>query len=290
VKSLRRIVAACAPLVLAGSVTASAQETPPLVPPIEPDRPDITNGTHIVGAGLLQIEFGGLYTRSGGTQRSFGSPVTARFGVFDWLELRIGSDGLLSQSGDTPVTGIGNTQVGAKLRLWADPGGLPVLSILPTVNLPTADAASGLGSGSADYTVALLTGTDLGRHAHVDVNYGIGAVGGGTDRPHYAQHFASISVSDAISDNWNPYVEAFWYSRQDIDGGSVTAIDGGAIYQIGARYALDGGVQIGLSHDAPAFAAFGGITIVVGNIFRDEGAVGRQRAAPNHGGRPAAKK
>ncbi len=33
----------------------------------------------------------------------------------------------------TSVGGLGNVQIGAKLRLFADPGGVPVLSILPTV-------------------------------------------------------------------------------------------------------------------------------------------------------------
>ncbi len=120
---------------------------------IEPDRPDVTNGTHIVGTGLLQIEFGGLFTRGAGSASAFGSPFTARVGVLEWLEARIGTDGLLTQADDSGrVTGIGNTQLGAKLRLWADPGGVPVLSILPTINLPTASADKGLGSGVADYT------------------------------------------------------------------------------------------------------------------------------------------
>src|SRR5581483_2503385 len=146
-----------------------APQDPSSAETVEPDRPDVTNGTFIVAEGLLQLEFGGLYTRASRTDRSFGSPVTARLGVFDWLELRLGSDGLLSHADQTGrESGIGNTQIGAKLRLWADPGGLPVVSILPAVNLPTANSERGLGSGSADYTIAMLTGTDVGRHAHVD--------------------------------------------------------------------------------------------------------------------------
>ena len=134
-------------------LAAGAQEA------IEPDRPDVTNGTHIVDIGLLQIELGGLFTRAAPGDRQLGTPFTARVGVFEWLEARFGTDGLLTQTdGFTSVTGIGNMQVGAKLRLWADPGGIPVLSILPTVNVPTASTQKGLGSGVADYTLAVLTG------------------------------------------------------------------------------------------------------------------------------------
>lgn len=240
--------------------------------PIEPDRPDVTNGTHIVGTGLLQVEFGGLYTRAAPGQQAFGSPFTARIGLFDWLEARIGTDGLLTHTdGDSHGTGMGNVQLGAKLRIWAERGGVPGLSILPTINLPTADAEKGLGSGDADYTIALLTGTDVGARGHVDFNYGIGSIGAGGGRPHFAQHLASVSASLAAGDRWNPYVESFWFSRQDADGGAMSAIDAGAIYTMSPRLALDGGLQVGVSRAAPDLAAFGGVSIVVGRVLGGHG-------------------
>lgn len=277
-----------AALLLWFAAPARPQDPPPDV--IEPDRPDVTNGTHIVDIGLLQIEIGGLYTRPVAGQHGFGSPFTARVGLYDWLEARIGTDGLLLlNDGTGPVTGLGNVQVGAKLRLWADPGGLPVLSVLPTVNLPTASAAKGLGSGSADYTLAVLTGTDIGRHGHVDVNYGIGAIGAGADEPHFIQHLVSVSASAAASDNWNPYGEVFWFSRQEPDGTGVAAFDVGAIYELGARFAIDGGVQFGVSRDAPGFAAFGGLSIVVGDILGNHGVHARQRKTQERAARRAAR-
>jgi len=255
---------------------------------IEPDRPDVTNGTHIVDIGLLQIEMGGVYTRAAAGQREFGSPFTARVGLSDSLEVRFGTDGLLTESdGVVHATGFGNIQIGAKLRLWPDPGGAPAVSLLTAVTLPTASAAKGLGSGSTDYTLALLTGADVGRHGHIDVNYGIGDVGAGNGQPHFVQHLVAVSASAAASDNWNPYVEAFWFSREDAGGRAMTAFDAGAIYQLGARYALDGGLQFGISRNAPAFAAFGGVSLVVGEILGSRGAVGRQRQAQRRAARRA---
>jgi hypothetical protein len=266
---------ACVVLLFTAAVCGAQEQTREEV---EPDRPDVTNGTHIVDTGLLQLEIGGLYTHAGASQHALGTPFTARVGLFEWLEARIGTDGLLTQTdGFTSVTGIGNVQVGAKLRLWADPGGIPVLSILPTVNVPAASSQKGLGSGTADYTLTLLTGTDIGRHAHIDVNYGVGSIGAGDSDPRFIQHLVSVSASDAISDNWNPYVEAYWFSQQEASGAAVTAIDAGAIYELGARYAIDGGVQIGISRTAPPFAVFGGISIIVGDILGSHGVHARQR-------------
>ncbi|HXD75031.1 MAG TPA: transporter [Vicinamibacterales bacterium] len=232
---------------------------------IEPDRPDVTNGTHIVSPGLVQIEFGGMYTRDTAEQSGGTSPFTIRIGVADWIEARFGADGLTTQNGpDANGTSFGNIQVGAKLRLWADPGGAPVLSILPNINLPTADATKGLGSGDADYTIALLTGTDIRKRGHIDVNYGVGAIGAGQGRPHYVQHLISASISDAVTDRWNPYVEVFWFSRTDVDTSPETAIDTGVIYELGSHLALDGGVQFGVAGPASNFGVFGGISVVLG--------------------------
>src|SRR5207248_5706741 len=133
--------------------------------------------------------------------------------------------------------------------------GLPVLSILPTVNLPAASAEKGLGSGDADYTIALLTGTDVGERGHIDINYGIGSIGAGAGLPHFVQHLVSVSASLAASARWNPYAESYWFSRQDVEGGAMTAVDIGAIYTASPRLAFDGGIQFGVSRAAPDIAA-----------------------------------
>jgi len=258
--------------VIAAAQPAAAQET------IEPDRPDVTNGTHIVGIGLLQVEMGVNYVRSGSTHGAFGSPITARVGLTDWLEARIGTDGVVTQSnGENRQTGIGNTNVSAKLRLWADPGGVPVLSVLPAINFPTADASRGLGSGDPDYLLQLLTGSDIGRHWHADVNYGIGRIGAGQNQPHFTQHLASLSVSAAAGDSLNPYIETFWLSQVDPHGAAVMAIDGGAIVELGARYAVDGGMQVNLTGSPHDVSVFGGLSMIVGDILGNHGVHARQR-------------
>jgi hypothetical protein len=254
-----------ASLLIAATLAFAAPASAQTGEGIEPDRPDVTNGTHIVPPGLVQIEFGGMYTRDTPGATGSSSPFTIRVGLSDWLEARVGADGLTTESGpDASATGFGNVQVGAKLRLWAEPGGAPVLSILPAINVPTADSAKGLGSGDADYTVALLTGTDIARRGHIDVNYGIGAIGAGQGRPHFVQHLISASLSEAVTDRFNPYVEVFWFSRTDIDGTPETALDTGVIYELGSRFAIDGGVQVGIGGPAANFGAFAGLSIIVG--------------------------
>ena len=44
------------------ATSACAQES---ADAIQPDRPDVTNGTRIVPTGIVQVVFGGLYMRTG---------------------------------------------------------------------------------------------------------------------------------------------------------------------------------------------------------------------------------
>ena len=258
-------LAAAALLALPAALASAQEPSQEASEAIQPDRPDVTNGTRIVPTGIVQLEIGGLYSRTGPGATAANSPLTVRVGLTDWIEARIGTDGLTTQNiSGSGATGFGNVQLAAKLRLWAEPGGAPVLSILPTINLPTADASRGLGSGDADYTVAVLTGTDFLRRGHVDINYGIGAIGAGQGRPHFVQHLLSASVSEAVTDRWNPYIELFWFSRSDIDGTSVTSLDTGVIYELGSHFAIDGGVQFGVGGPSTDFGAFGGVSMIVG--------------------------
>jgi Putative MetA-pathway of phenol degradation len=282
--AIRIACAVC--LIVAGPAYAQPPAPqPPQTPqdatqPLEPDRPDVTNGTHIVDVGLLQMEVGFLVNRTGAGSKNTSTPTTFRVGLTDWLEVRFGGDGFVSATDpDGSASGIGNVQLGAKIRLWADPGGIPVLSILPSINLPAASSSKGLGSGQSDYTLALLTGTDFLTRGHVDVNYGVGKIGTGPGFHRFSQHLLSTSASAEIPGPVTPYAEYFWLSRQDPKGGHVSAVDTGAIYVITPRFAIDGGVQWGLSPAAPSFSAFGGLSVVIGNILGDHGVHERQRQA-----------
>jgi Putative MetA-pathway of phenol degradation len=251
----------------------------PALAPIEPDRPDVTNGTNIVEVGLLQVEAGAQHVRLG-TQRNVGTPLMIRVGLLEWLELRASTDGFLYQTNNSSsVSGGGNVQVGAKVRLFAEPGGIPVLSILPTLNLPVASVSKGLGSGDSDATLVVLSGTDLGRTSHIDLNYGIGAIGAGQGRPHFTQHLISVSFSHSVTEQLSPYIEGFWFSRQEPQGGRVFSVDAGAIQAFTTRLAIDGGVAVGLTRAAPALSVFGGLSVILGDVLGDHGVIARQRRA-----------
>jgi hypothetical protein len=110
-----------------------------------------------------------------------------------------------------------------------------------------------------------MTGRDVGPRAHVDTNYTIGAIGDAGGRGHFVEQVLSASMSLTVTERLSPYFEGFGISREEIGGGLITAIDTGAIYTIGRRMAVDGGVLVGISRDASPFAAFGGFSVALGH-------------------------
>ena len=279
-------VLACAPATARGHVEPSAPTADAtssqgaIASPtaIEPDRPDVTNGTHLVEVGLLQLEAGYQHVRVASGQHSLGTPVTARLGLTHWLEFRASSDGYVHQSdGASHGGGMGNVQAGAKVRILSGADGEPRLDLLPVVNLPVASASKGLGSGDPDYTLTLLTGTDVGHASHIDANYGIGAIGAGGGAPHFVEHLVSVSASHNLTEQFSPYLEAYWFSRQTPHGSAVVALDGGVIHTVSSRLAVDGGVSVGLSAASPDVSVFGGVSMMLGNVLHAHGALAHQR-------------
>src|SRR5207247_512674 len=156
---------------LGASATAAAQDDENT----DPDRPDVTNTAHLIPPGQLQIEFGGIRTRETPNQHIVGSPLTLRFGIGDWLEGRVGADNaLIRLSGDAEASGVGNLQLGAKVRLWRERGGIPAISVVPAGALPTANAGQGLGSGAAAVSAALPVRKDPARSWPRAGNHGPG--------------------------------------------------------------------------------------------------------------------
>lgn len=124
------------------------------------------------------------------------------------------------------------------------------------------------------------------RRGHVDVNYGIGRIGAGTGLPRFTQHLVSWSASVDVPGSLTPYLEGFWFSRQDPDGGAIAGLDTGAVVELGPRLALDGGVQIGVTSATPSLAIFGSVSVVVGEVLGEHGVRARQRqSARRRGGR-----
>lgn len=249
-------------------------------PQIQPDRPDLTNATYTVPRGLVQIEVGGQHSRVPVSGESTATPVSLRVGVAHWFEARIDSDGLARDREPSGTsTQFPGLTAGGKFRLWAPRDGSPAVTVMPAVALPW-----GRPGGGTDYLVRVITGGDLPRRFHLDINCGIGAIA--TDQgPHFFQEMASASANLGVGKHWNPYGEIYWFSKLQPDARAAASMDAGAMYTITERLALDGGVAFGLTAAANGPAIFGGLSIIVGGIGGHASVHARLREAQARGDR-----
>jgi len=247
----------------------------PSSPPTDTQVVDATDKTDV---GLVQVELGASLEEMADGSRTSATPFTIRYGVSDWLEASVGADGVVTQrDSQQRASGFGNVQIGAKLRVFGAPGGAPVLGLLPQVTLPTADASQGLGSGVPDVVLGFVSGKDLPHRAHVDVSYGIGAIGVGEHQGHLAQHTATVGASAALTSYWTPVLGAAWISRQDATTGHAFSLTAESAFAASQRVAFDISSQFGLSAEAPAFEVSGGISVLVGELEPDQQGVRARR-------------
>lgn len=259
------VISACVGLASLDVAAAAGQQLPA--------NNDVNDDTDNTDVGLLQVEVGGVFTRTDATSHGEGTPLAFRYGAFEWLELSAGTDGYLWQHASDPANaaGLGNLQLGARLRFFAKPGGPPVLAVLPQVNLPTASSAKGLGTGQADVLLAAVVGRDYPARSHVDVSYGVGSIGAGSGFPRFDQQIGFVSGSLGVTRAWTPGLTFTWISRQDAVTGRAYTLSGDSALTLSRRLALDVSTTFGLTRESPAFELAAGLSFVVGTLDEDDG-------------------
>jgi hypothetical protein len=228
---------------------------------IDADRPHVGTGPHVVALGEVQFELG-VQWQGFSDIRTFGSPALIRIGVADRVEVRLSSDGMLARYQPlADVYGVGNAQLGAKIRLLGDREE-PWFSVLPMVGFGLASREKGLGAGATDATLTWLVGRAVRQRVHLEANYGVGAIG--DDVGHFAQHLVTGAVVYQTTPRLQTYVEAAWWSLQERTGTAVGFIDYGVIAAIRPRFLIDAGAFSGITDAAPNWGVFSGVSFAIG--------------------------
>jgi len=224
---------------------------------IDADRPHVGTGPYVVSPGEVQLELGMLWQESADV-RTFASPALMRVGVVDRIELRFSSDGLLARhEGTSDVYGVGNAQLGAKIRLWGHRDE-PLFSMMPTIGFGLASREKGLGAGATDATVTWLIAHSIGPRVHAEGNYGVGAVG---DRAgHFTQHLITGAVVVQTTARVQTYVESATWTLQERGGSPVSFFVYVVIAAIRPRLLVDAGAFAGVSAAAPNWGVFSGVS------------------------------
>lgn len=233
--------------------------------PIATDRPDFTESSTTVGAGVAQIEAGYTYTRRSSEHlrsHAWGEPLL-RVGVFaDWIELRAAlaptTEVVNIPGNGLRETGVEDLYLGVKIGLTSQSGWLPELSVVPQMTVPT-----GITHFTSDRTLPgcnLIYGWEitesLSSTGSTQFNYAI------DDNDTYVEWAQSWTLGLALTDTVGCYSE--WFAILPDRSSSVPAeqyLDGGFTWRLNDDIQLDARMGTGLNAAAADF--FGGVGLSV---------------------------
>jgi len=218
------------------------------------DRPDFTEASSTVGAGMLQFENGYTYGFDGagpGRTHTHSYPETLmRYGVFaDWLELRLAFSYGQEIAGPTSISGARDLYLGMKVGLNQQQGFVPEMALVPQMTVPT---------GHHSFTndrflpgVNWLYGWDindfLATGGSTQVNR---AVDDGTGRD-YTLWAQSWTVNYSLTEKLGAYTEWFALIPDDADTARTQHyFDGGFTFKFTPNVQGDVRAGIGLNEAA----------------------------------------
>lgn len=234
-------------LVLCAAGSSLAQTAPD--PELITDRPDFTESSEVVGRGVVQIEAGITVEEPDSSVRQVTLPqLLVRIGLGSRVELRLASDGFVSQSladagGRHSHRGRSDMEIGAKVKLLdADRAGFD-LALIPALSLPIA--SDDFGSHGYDPGVKLTVARDLPREFGLSANVNTASVTEGDGRVWTRE--ASVSLAHGLGGPFGGYWEAYGSFDR---GGCDCTLNTGVTMALGANRQVDVEVGHGVSGDA----------------------------------------
>lgn len=128
---------------------------PVTLPPMETDRPDITETPFAVPKGTIQVENGFTWSHEPDGTRQLVLPESVwRIGIHQGTEIRLGVPNYVTLTGNgDPENGFGDMSLGFKQEFPVHPGGLD-LAMIGSLNFPTG--GEDIGNDGIGPTVTLL--------------------------------------------------------------------------------------------------------------------------------------
>ncbi len=136
---------------------------------VQPERPTVATHAYTVAPGWVEIEAGVEADRYDGGARGWTVPVLVKIGLAGRLQLDLAGSLLGPPGGST--SGPGDVAFGVKARVLERARVLGDLSVQATLKVPSAPTGSGLGTGTTDVSLLLISSHDLGPIS-MDLNLG----------------------------------------------------------------------------------------------------------------------
>jgi hypothetical protein len=225
------------------------------------DRPDFTESSLVVGAGIWQLETGMAYEGDEAGSRAFAAPQTLlRLGLSRRVELRLGAGGFLAEragTGFSSTTGVSDFEVGAKVTVLDEARHGLGVSLIPIVSLPVG--SDGFSSGGVDPTLKITWARELPRGFGLSGNVNVMAET--EEDEHVGRHAWSFSLGHDLLLGWGGYAEVYGFSSLERGGDAAWTVNGGLTRGIGGDRQFDISVGRGVTDAASNWFVSAGFSL-----------------------------
>lgn len=253
-----------APRALAGQQSDAARDSSAVDPhAVQPERPTVATHAGTVAPGWVEVETG--IERDQYAPRVVGwlNPTVLKIGAARNAQLNLAESIARPPGG---AAGLGDFAAGLKWRLADDSPLLGRFAVLPSVKFATGSVARGLGTGTTDFSMLLISSHDLGG-VEMDLNAGYTRRGGdGSTAPRDATLWtASFGGSVRGSVGWTAECYGYPGTAGAAGAGPVVALLAGPTLLARAWLAFDAGVIIPIAGPQP-HALYAGTVYNVGRM------------------------
>lgn len=231
------------------------------VPPLEADRPDVTESPMTVPKGMWQLEMTTLgWSRDeadGETTRtwSFGQ-INMKYGLTSNDDLQLGFDLYTRErSGGESAEGFGDVVVRWKHNLLGFEDDSPVaVAVMPYVKIPTGTE---LSNEQFEGGIVLPAAIDLSDRASLGAQIEPAYLFNDDSDDHEFALGHTVALAVDLGGNFGTYVEYVGLvTESDYEAG----LSCGLTYDVNSSFRLDTGAYLGLNDTAEDFAVFTGFT------------------------------
>jgi len=258
------------PRALAAQQSDVGRDTVPAMDPhaVQPERPTVATHAGTVAAGWVEVETGLERDSYAATRVGWQNPTVIKLGVARNAQLNV-AETVVRPPGTS--AGFGDLTVGLKWRLSDAYPVLGRFAVLPSVKFATGSLRRGLGTGTTDMSMLLISSHALGG-VEMDLNAGYTRrSGNGSAAPRDATVWtASFGGSLRGPVGWT--AECFGYPGTGGPAGAapIVALLAGPTFLARAWLAFDAGLIVPIAGPQP-HALYAGTVYNVGQLWGPRG-------------------
>jgi hypothetical protein len=213
---------------------------------IDSDRPGLADGSHVIGAGQIQLETGYQQERhrdEGVVSHLSFAPTLLRLGLSSRVEARFESNTYDRARGSPPdgsattTSGFAPLFLGAKVVLY-DPKQSGPLQVATIVRVAPPSGTDGFKSDRTAGDVRLVADWQFAPTLSLNPNVGYGAYEG-SDGTLVNTALGALTLSWTPTPRLHPFVDVAYVSREDAGGTWAMIADAGVAYILGCNLQLD---------------------------------------------------